>query len=39
VAETGRHEELLAAGGRYALLVARDTDVDAESQGAVAGIA
>ena len=39
VAETGRHEELLAAGGRYALLVARDTDVDPESQGAVAGIA
>ena len=39
VAETGRHEELLAAGGRYALLVARDTDVDAESRGAVAGIA
>ena len=39
VAETGRHEELLAAGGRYAQLVARDTDVDAESRGAVAGIA
>jgi ATP-binding cassette subfamily B protein len=39
VAETGRHDELLAAGGRYALLVARDTDVDAESRGAVAGIA
>jgi ATP-binding cassette subfamily B protein len=39
VAETGRHEELLAAGGRYALLVARDADVDPESQGAVAGIA
>jgi ATP-binding cassette subfamily B protein len=39
VAETGRHEELLAARGRYAQLVARDTDVDAESRGAVAGIA
>jgi len=39
VAETGTHDELLAAGGRYALLVARDADVDPESQGAVAGIA
>ena len=39
VAETGRHEELLAAGGRYALLVARDADVDPESREAVAGIA
>ncbi len=39
VVETGRHEELLAAGGRYALLVTRDADVDPESQGAVAGIA
>jgi ATP-binding cassette subfamily B protein len=28
VAEIGRHDELLASGGRYALLVARDTDVD-----------
>ena len=33
VAETGRHEELLAAGGRYALLVARDADVDAGVPG------
>jgi ATP-binding cassette subfamily B protein len=38
VAETGRHEELLAAGGRYALLVARDADVDPESRE-IAGIA
>ena len=39
VAETGTHDELLAAGGRYAALVARDADVEPESQGAVAGIA
>ena len=39
VAETGRHEELLAAGGRYALLVARDADVEPESRETVAGIA
>ena len=38
VAETGRHEELLAAGGRYAQLVARDADVDPESREPVAGI-
>ncbi len=39
VAETGTHDELLAAGARYAVLVARDADVEPESQGAVAGIA
>jgi ATP-binding cassette subfamily B protein len=39
VAETGTHDELLGAGGRYALLVARDENVEPESQGAVAGIA
>ena len=39
VAETGAHDELLAAGGRYALLVARDENVEPESQGAIAGIA
>ena len=38
VAETGPHEELLAAGGRYALLVARDADVEPEAESAVAGI-
>jgi ATP-binding cassette subfamily B protein len=26
VAEIGTHEELIAAGGRYASLVSRDTD-------------
>jgi ATP-binding cassette subfamily B protein len=39
VAETGTHEDLLAAGGRYALLVARDADIEPDAQGAVAGIA
>ena len=39
VAETGTHDDLLAAGGRYAMLVARDADIEPESQGAVAGIA
>ena len=39
VAETGTHDELLAAGGRYSMLVARDADIEPESQGAVAGIA
>jgi ATP-binding cassette subfamily B protein len=37
VAEIGRHDELIAAGGRYAALVARDTD--AGDLGALAGIA
>jgi ATP-binding cassette subfamily B protein len=39
VAEAGTHDDLLAAGGRYALLVARDENVEPESQGAIAGIA
>jgi ATP-binding cassette subfamily B protein len=39
VAETGTHEELLVAGGRYAQLVARDADVEPESREHVAGIA
>ena len=42
VAETGTHDELLAAGGRYASLVARDADVepggaDAFADGVPAG--
>jgi ATP-binding cassette, subfamily B, bacterial len=36
VAETGRHEELLTAGGRYSLLVARDADVEPVAESAVA---
>uniref|UniRef100_UPI003982FAB0 ABC transporter ATP-binding protein n=1 Tax=Gaiella sp. TaxID=2663207 RepID=UPI003982FAB0 len=39
VAEAGTHHDLLAVGGRYSLLVARDENVEPESQGAVAGIA
>jgi ATP-binding cassette subfamily B protein len=39
VAETGTHDELLAAGGRYALLVARDADVEPRDDDALAGIA
>ncbi len=39
VAETGTHVDLLAADGRYALLIARDENIEPESQGAVAGIA
>jgi ATP-binding cassette, subfamily B, bacterial len=39
VAERGSHDELLAAGGRYAQLVARDADVDPAGEDAVARIA
>jgi ATP-binding cassette subfamily B protein len=39
VAETGTHDELLAADGRYSQLVARDADVELDPDGAVAGIA
>ena len=39
VAERGTHDELLGAGGRYASLVARDADIEPESQGAIAVIA
>ena len=39
VVETGTHDELLAARGRYAMLVARDADIEPESEGAIAGIA
>ena len=33
VAESGTHDELLAAGGRYATLVARDADVEPDEMG------
>ncbi len=33
VVETGTHDELLAAGGRYAALVARDADVESGAAG------
>ena len=39
VAETGTHDELLAAGGRYALLVARDAVVEPESQARIVRLA
>ena len=39
VAETGTHEELLAAGGRYSQLVARDADVEPDLPGAVVDFA
>ncbi len=39
VAETGIHDELLAAGGRYALLVARDAVVEPESQARIVRLA
>jgi ATP-binding cassette subfamily B protein len=35
VAELGTHDELLARGGRYAALVARDADVVTGDLGAV----
>jgi ATP-binding cassette subfamily B protein len=37
VVEVGRHDELIAAGGRYAELVARDTDAGLGDLGAVVG--
>jgi len=36
VVETGTHDELLAAGGRYAMLVARDADIDLEPEPSTA---
>jgi len=39
VAETGTHEELLAAGGRYSQLVARDADVEPDVPRAVVDFA
>ena len=39
VAETGTHEELLAAAGRYSALVARDADIGPDAREALAELA